>query len=60
MLNLKYKNLKDEENYQATEKDIYGKNLSKSDYLTSRDRLKKKISTNDVLKTRMTLDLFIL
>lgn len=60
MLDLKNKHLKDEASYQATEKDIYGKNLSKSDYLTSRDRLKKKILTNDVLKTRMTLDLFIL
>ncbi len=60
MLNLKERNLKPGENYQPARRDIFGKNLTTSDFLTSRERLKKRIISNDVLKTRMTLDLFLL
>ncbi len=60
MLNLKEKHLKNSENYQATKKDIYGRYLTKNDFLTSREKLKKKIGMNDLIKTRMTLDLFVL
>lgn len=35
-------------------------NKNKDRYITSRERLKKQLALNDVLMTRMTLDLFIL
>lgn len=60
MLNLKEKHLKGSENYQSTKKDIYGRYLTTNDFLSSRDKLKKKIAMNDLIKTRMTLDLFAL
>jgi len=60
MLDFKQRNLKPSENYQPARKDIFGKNLTMNDFLTSRERLKKRIINNDLLKTQMTLDLFLL
>ena len=60
LLNLNKNYSKESNQTPSIKKDIYGNHLKQADFLPSREKLRKKVSNNDLLKTRMRLDLFLL